>query len=104
MTTGDDGLFDELVKGFSLTGAMPESGTFPAKSRPAQISVQQLKESAVWSRKMIHTSCRRVASDKEIAHAVYQETLLKPSWMPSTIGVGFHRKGLACNKDRNQRS
>ena len=83
MTTGDDGLFDELVKGFSLTGAMPESGTFPAKSRPAQISVQQLKESAVWSRKMIHTSCRRVASDKEIAHAVYQETLqqLSDGWV-----------------------
>ena len=80
---GDDGLFDELVKGFSLTGAMPESGTFPAKLRPAQISVQQLKESAVWARKMIHTSCRRVASDKEIAHAVYQETLqqLSDGWV-----------------------
>ena len=80
---GDDGLFDELVKGFSLTGAMPESGTFPAKLRPAQISVQQLKESAVWARKMIHSSCRRVASDKEIAHAVYQETLqqLSDGWV-----------------------
>ena len=80
---GDDSLFDELVKGFSLTGSMPQSGSFPTKLKPAQISVQQLKESAVWSRKMIHTSCRRISSDKEVAQAVYRETLqqLEDGWV-----------------------
>ena len=80
---GDEGLFDEFVKGFSLTGSMPQSGSFPTRLKPAQISVQQLKESAVWARKMIHTSCRRIAGDKEIAQAVYQETLqqLEDGWV-----------------------
>ena len=80
---GDEGLFEELVTGFSLTGSMPQSGSFPTKLKPAQISVQQLKESAVWARKMIHSSCRRISSDKEVAHAVYQETLqqLEDGWV-----------------------
>lgn len=80
---GDEGLFDELVKGFSLTGSMPQSGSFPTKLKPAQISVQQLRDSAVWARKMIHASCRRISSDKEVAHAVYQETLqqLDDGWI-----------------------
>ena len=80
---GDEGLFEELVTGFSLTGSMPQSGSFPTKLKPAQISVQQLKESAVWARKMIHSSCRRISSDKEVALAVYQETLqqLEDGWV-----------------------
>ena len=40
---GDASLFDELIKGFSLTGPMPESGQFPSKLKPALISVEQLK-------------------------------------------------------------
>eukprot|EP00435_Cladocopium_sp_Y103_P017790 s259_g4.t1 len=50
---GDSGLFEELISGFSLTGEMPESKQFPAKLKPAMISVaaavyeemmQQLKD------------------------------------------------------------
>eukprot|EP00435_Cladocopium_sp_Y103_P035766 s4108_g9.t1 len=72
---GDDSLFSELKSGFTLIGAMPESKQFPAKLKPALISVQQLRESSVWAKRMIHASCRRVANDEEIARAVYQETL-----------------------------
>lgn len=80
---GDETLFDELVEGFSLTGDMPESKQFPTKLKPALISVQQLKESAVWAKKMIQSSCRRIALDEEVATAVYDETLqqLADGWV-----------------------
>ncbi|CAL1132314.1 unnamed protein product [Cladocopium goreaui] len=71
---GDETLFQELTEGFRLTGEMPQSKQFPAKLKPAMISVQQLRESSVWAKKMIHSSCRRVGSDPEIAKAVFEET------------------------------
>ena len=40
---GDENLFQELVEGFRLTEEMPQSRSFPAQFKPAQISVQQLK-------------------------------------------------------------
>ena len=80
---GDKGLFEEITQGFSLTGDMPESGQFPAKLKPAMISVQQLRDSAVWAKKMIQTSCKRVGSDAEVAQAVYDETVqqLADGWV-----------------------
>eukprot|EP00435_Cladocopium_sp_Y103_P062520 s739_g24.t1 len=80
---GDAGLFQELITGFSLTGEMPESKQFPAKLKPALISVQQLKESSVWAKKMIFASCRRMESDPEVARAVYDETMqqLQDGWV-----------------------
>ncbi|CAL1131808.1 unnamed protein product [Cladocopium goreaui] len=71
---GDETLFQELTEGFRLTGEMPQSKQFPAKLKPAMISVQQLRESSVWAKEMIHSSCRRVGSDPEIAKAVFEET------------------------------
>jgi hypothetical protein len=68
---GDQGLFHEIISDFSLTGEMPESRQFPIKFKPAVISVQQLRESAGWAKKMIVPSCRRVGMDAEIALAVY---------------------------------
>ena len=80
---GDETLFQELTEGFRLTGEMPQSKQFPAKLKPAMISVQQLRESSVWAKKMIHSSCRRVGSDPEIAKAVFEETQqqLKDGWV-----------------------
>ena len=80
---GDKLLFDELTSGFRLTGTMPESSQFPAKLKPAAISVQQLRESAVWAKKMIFASCKRVGKDLEIAKAVHEETLqqLDDGWV-----------------------
>lgn len=47
------------------------------------ISVQQLKDSAVWAKKMIHASCRRIGSDSEMAKAVYEKTVqqLQDGWV-----------------------
>eukprot|EP00435_Cladocopium_sp_Y103_P048940 s2442_g14.t1 len=70
----DESLFGELTSGFKLTGPMQPSGQFPRKLKPAAITVKQLRESSAWSKKMIYSSCRRVASDPEIANAVFQET------------------------------
>ena len=70
----DEMLFEELTAGFRLTGPINASGQFPRKIKPAAITVEQLRESAVWARKMIFSSCKRVSSDPEIALAVFQET------------------------------
>ena len=70
----DETLFEELTSGFRLTGPMKASGQFPRRIKPASITVQQLRDSSVWSKRMIYSSCKRVASDPEIAAAVFQET------------------------------
>ena len=80
---GDETLFEELTNGFRLTGRMHESGKFPKKLRPAGITVEQLRESSVWARKMIFSSTKKVAADPEIASAVYDETQqqLQDGWV-----------------------
>ena len=80
---GDVNLFQELIEGFRLTGEMPQSHSFPAQFKPAQISLQQLKDSSVWAKRMIQSSCRRVGADQEIAKAVYDETQqqLRDGWV-----------------------
>ena len=80
---GDESLFDELTQGFRLTGTMNDSGKFPRKLKPAGIAIDQLRESSVWAKKMIHSSCRKVSADAEIAEAVYQETQqqLQDGWV-----------------------
>ncbi|CAL1135587.1 unnamed protein product [Cladocopium goreaui] len=70
----DETLFEELTAGVRLTGPMQASGQFPRRIKPASITVQQLRESSVWAKKMIYSSCKRVSSDPEIALAVFQET------------------------------
>jgi len=86
---GDQTLFRELTEGFRLTGRMGESGQFPRKLRPAAITVKQLRESAVWAKRMIYTSCKRVASDPEIAEAVYQDTMqqLQDGWVQGPFSM-----------------
>ena len=86
---GDQTLFSELTEGFRLTGRMCESGQFPRKLRPAAITVKPLRESAVWAKRMIYASCKRVASDPEIAEAVYQETMqqLHDGWVQGPFSM-----------------
>jgi hypothetical protein len=86
---GDQTLFKELTEGFRLTGRICEAGQFPRKLRPAAITVKQLRDSAVWAKRMIYASCKRVASDPEIAEAVYQETLqqLHDGWVQGPFSM-----------------
>ena len=80
---GDPSLFQELTEGFRLTGQMKDSGQFPRRLKPASLTVQQLKDSSVWAKRMIHASCRKVATDPEIASAVFEETQqqLQDGWV-----------------------
>ena len=86
---GDQTLFKELTEGFRLTGRMCESGQFPRKLRPAAITVKQLRDSAVWAKRMIYASCKPLASDPEIAEAVYQETMqqLHDGWVQGPFSM-----------------
>lgn len=80
---GDESLFEELTQGFRLTGTMNDSGKFPRKLKPAGITLEQLRKSSEWAKKMIHSSCRKVAADAEVAEAVFQETQqqLQDGWV-----------------------
>ena len=80
---GDESLFDEMTQGFRPTGTMNDSGKFPRKLKPAGITIEQLRESSVWAKKMIRSSCRKVSADAEIAESVYQETQqqLQDGWV-----------------------
>ena len=49
----DLGLFDDMCNGFSLVGKLPESGVFQKKSRPAELSESDLRQSAKRSREAI---------------------------------------------------
>ena len=76
-------LFQELQEGFRLTGDVRASGNYPEKLRPAMITVGQLRESSVWAKKMIFASCRKVGRDKEVAEAVYNDTMqqIEDGWV-----------------------
>lgn len=75
----DADLFKCMVEGFPLVGHIQFSGQFPRQWKPAALSMEALKKSSTWSRKAISASCRRVAEDREIASAVWDETLQQVS-------------------------
>ena len=70
----DRSLFQEFTEGFKLTGLMQESGHFPRKLKPASLTVQQLRDSSTWAKRMIYASCKKVSAEPDVARAVYQET------------------------------
>ena len=86
---GDESLF-ELTQGLRLTGTMNDSGKFPRKLKPAGITIDQLRKSSEWAKKMIHSSCRKVSADAEVAEAVYQETQqqLQDGWVKGPFFSG----------------
>ena len=47
----DKALIKDLTEGFKLTGTMRPSGIFPFKLKQATVSTDQLRKSAVWTRK-----------------------------------------------------
>ena len=71
----DPRLFDELCSGFKLVGDLLPSGQFKPQWKPAALGVEQLRQTAVWAQKAVVGSCRRVLEDREIAEAVWAETM-----------------------------
>ena len=79
----DPHLLEDMTKGFKLIGALPPSGQFPRKLKPAILDVPQLKAIARWSKHLVEASCRKAAPDAGVAAAVWAETLdqVEKSWL-----------------------
>ena len=59
MTGYDDpSLFDEVCRGFKLTGVASTSNEFPHGFQPGSLSEQQLKTPSQWLRKSAIGKCR----------------------------------------------
>ena len=73
----DEGLFGELCNGFRLVGDQ--------QFKPAALGVEQLRQTASWAQKAVVASCRKVLLDREIAEAVWNETMdqasLEKQWV-----------------------
>lgn len=70
----DLGVVDELVDGTHLVGAVPASGIFETKFKPADMSVTQLKNLNFAERtKNYYTS--RSSGDDEVDKVVFEKTL-----------------------------
>ncbi|CAL1131315.1 unnamed protein product [Cladocopium goreaui] len=75
----DATLVDEMCDGFRLVGDLNPSGQFKQQLKPAAISVDQLRQTALWAQKAVVSSCRKVLEDNEIAVAVWEETMQQAS-------------------------
>ena len=75
----DATLVDEMCDGFRLVGDLNPSGQFKQQLKPAAISVDQLRQTAVWAQKAVVSSCRKVLEDNEIAVSVWEETMQQAS-------------------------
>eukprot|EP00435_Cladocopium_sp_Y103_P072170 s444_g39.t1 len=79
----DASLLDELREGFRLTGQLEASGLFRPRFKPADMTVAELRNTSKWARHAIVGSCKRVAENKEVAEAVWEETCnqLQAGWI-----------------------
>ena len=75
----DATLVDEMCDGFRLVGDLNPSGQFKQQLKPAAISVDQLRQTALWAQKAVVSSCRKVLEDNEIAVSVWEETMQQAS-------------------------
>ena len=71
----DAQLCEELTNGFRLVGQLESSGQFRPRLKPAELSVEELRRSAKWAKHAVAGSCKRVGDDKEVAEAVWAETV-----------------------------
>lgn len=70
----DVDLFQDLCKGFDLTGSLPESNTFAKKFRPAQLPTDALRSIANTAREALLTSTKG-SGDHDLDVGVYEATL-----------------------------
>ncbi|CAE7412230.1 SEP2 [Symbiodinium sp. CCMP2592] len=79
----DEHLFEDMVRGFRLTGPLEPSGLFPPKYKPASISVDELRRTASWSKHLIEAACRKASKDPNVARSVWEESLaqVKKGWL-----------------------
>ena len=70
----DTGLVEDIKRGFDLTGALPRSGVFNQKFRPASVTCEDLRKVSNLSREVLLESVRS-SGDKEIDLSLFTATL-----------------------------
>ena len=70
----DMGLVEDITRGFDLTGALPRSGVFNQKFRPASMSCEDLRNVSNLSRSVLLESVQS-SGDKEIDLSLFSATL-----------------------------
>jgi hypothetical protein len=93
----DEGLFGELCTGFRV-GDLAPSGQFQQQFKPA-LGVEQLRQTASWAQKAVVASCRKVLQDREIAEAVWNETMDQASFELSYPTMNIDRWPQGCPVD-----
>ena len=85
----DISVFDEVVNGTDLVGAVPAMPYFDASFKPAKMTVEELGASATSIRKSLLASIRS-SGDADIDHEVYSKTLdeLGCGWLEGPIEPG----------------
>ena len=67
-------LVDDLTKGFHLTGALPRSGVFSQKFRPASMTCEDLRKVSELSRSVIIESVQS-SGDLELDRELFEATM-----------------------------
>ena len=67
-------LVDDLTKGFDLTGALPRSGVFSQKFRPASMTCEDLRKVSELSRSVIIESLQS-SGDPELDRGLFEATM-----------------------------
>ena len=70
----DTGLVEDIKRGFDLTGALPRSGVFNQKFRPASMTCEDLTKVSNLSREVLLESVQS-SGDKEIDLSLFRTTL-----------------------------
>ena len=70
----DTGLVEDIRHGFDLTGALPRSGVFNQKFRPASMTCEDLRKVSNLSREVLLESVQS-SGDKETDHSLFATTL-----------------------------
>ena len=98
-------LVDDFIKGFDLTGCLPESGVFGKKFRPAVLSRDGLRKVAEKARTSMLSSVGS-SGDPELDRGLFAATLAEEAfcrglWTPTRFPGGRPwPKGSQSNRDR----
>ena len=91
----DATLMDEMYDRFRLVGDLAASGQFQPQFKPAVLSMDQLKQTAVWAQKAVVSSCKRILEDKKMAVAVWEETIDQTALDKQWVGRPFSAEQIS---------
>ena len=71
----DKELFNDMCKGFDVVGLAKPTSAFPKRVKPALISIDELKSSAVWSKHSVMNSVKTSGTEERVAREVWKQTM-----------------------------